>query len=1165
MRKITLVAILLLMVGLGIQAQTLQYSGCMGKAGLTLLESKGSSVQLLYSVPQITLQDVQVGGQTMKNVTIPGVFLPNDEGMPNLPGAGTSIAIPQGAVPALRIVSQRTEVIPNIEIAPAPRIPLENEPDFPLAMNQEVYSKNAAYPVSPVIMSSVEQMRGVDVVNVGFTPFQYNPVTKELTVYTDLVVEIAFNGGNGQFGNTAYRSRYWDPILADQILNFASLPVVDYDKRFQTYPKSPAVDECEYIIITPTGPDFLAWADSIANFRSQQGILTKIFTINEVGGNTVAAIEGFIDNAYNTWTIKPDACLLLGDYGTDVTKNITSHLYSHPAGYPAFASDNKFADVTGDEMPDVVFARIAANDATQLQILCSKFLNYERNPPVDANFYDKPITALGWQTERWFQICSEVVGGFWRSVQNKHPRRINAIYQGSQTTWSTATNTSTVVNYFGPTGLNYIPSTPTTLGGWSGGTALKVNQAIDSGAFFLMHRDHGEYSGWGEPAYNTSNIGQLTNTLLPFVFSINCETGAYHNPSGCPSVCFSEKFQRHTANGHNAGALGLVCPSETSYSFVNDTFVWGMMDNMWPNFMPAENTTPPSRGVMPAFANAAGKYFLKQSSWPYNTGDKTVTYRLFHMHGDAFQVVYSEIPQNLTVTHDLTIPAGGTVFNIAADVDAIIGLTVNNVLIATATGTGSSVAVTIPAQTVGTVVRVVVTKQNYFRYNALVPVTSEVLTANFAASITNTCEGATVNFTDLSGGNPTGWEWTFEGGSPATSTVQNPGNILYTVPGNYSVTLTVTKDTASNTLSQTSYIHVNPMPTANFSATTVCVGTPTVFTDMTNANGGAVSNWLWNFGDPNSSSNTSTEQNPSHTFSNSGTFEVTLTATNNSACPDGFTQTITVLDIPQIAATPTGNATICQGSTGNTFITTGALNASQYVWEVMPSEAGSFTGTGAETQFDVAATYTGSAVIRVRGTNDCGMGAFSGEFAVTVNPSPAAPTQPTGAANVDSYKTPTTDFTTTEVTGATSYLWSVTEAAGTIAGTGLTGTVTWNPAFRGQAFIAVQAVNDCESVASVEKTVTVTSSVGVGEHGNANLQVYPNPTSGKFTIDLKATGKVSVNIFNAVGVNVYSEKEINATGQLLRTIDLTGRTEGVYYLKVEGDAGTSVYKVVLQR
>ena len=422
MRKFTFILFMLFIATISLIAQQFNYPDIAGKPGFSLVDSKATSVRVNYSVPSFSLEDQMVEGTPMKYINLPGNFLFNETGMPNLPGKGKYIAIPQGSTPKFRIISQQTEVIHQVEIVPAPRIPLDND-NRPVeyAKNMQVYSKNALYPASPVSISEVSQIRGVDAVILGITPFQYNPVTKDLIVYKDLQIELTFEGGNGQFGNDAFRSTWWDGILQDNLLNYASLPVVDYNARLQSFGKAPLTDECEYIIITPTGPDFLAWADTIRKFRTEQGILTKIFTVDQVGGNTVTAIEAFIDNAYNTWTIKPVACLILGDYGADGTKNIISHLYTHPASYPNFASDNKYADVTGDEMPDVIFSRITANTATQLQIMCSKFLNYERNPPVNPRFYDKPITALGWQTERWFQLCSEIVGGYFSSVQGKHP------------------------------------------------------------------------------------------------------------------------------------------------------------------------------------------------------------------------------------------------------------------------------------------------------------------------------------------------------------------------------------------------------------------------------------------------------------------------------------------------------------------------------------------------------------------------------------------------------------------------------------------------------------------------------------------------------------------------------------------------------------------------
>ena len=72
-------------------------------------------------------------------------------------------------------------------------------------------------------------------------------------------------------------------------------------------------------------------------------------------------------------------------------------------------------------------------------------------------------------------------------------------------------------------------------------------------------------------------------------------------------------------------------------------------------------------------------------------------------------------------------------------------------------------------------------------------------TADFSASTDTVCVGNTVDFTDLSAGGPTSWSWTFEGGTPATSTDQNP-TITYNTAGDFDVTLEVSDGTNTNTL-----------------------------------------------------------------------------------------------------------------------------------------------------------------------------------------------------------------------------------------------------------------------------------------------------------------------------------------------------------------------------
>jgi len=82
------------------------------------------------------------------------------------------------------------------------------------------------------------------------------------------------------------------------------------------------------------------------------------------------------------------------------------------------------------------------------------------------------------------------------------------------------------------------------------------------------------------------------------------------------------------------------------------------------------------------------------------------------------------------------------------------------------------------------------------------------LVANFNANQTWISEGGMVNFTDLSVGSPTVWQWSFPGGSPATSISHNPSQILYTTAGVYPVTLTVSDGIHTSTETKTYFITV---------------------------------------------------------------------------------------------------------------------------------------------------------------------------------------------------------------------------------------------------------------------------------------------------------------------------------------------------------------------
>ena len=671
-------------------------------AGFSKIATDASKTSLRYSVSSFELNEIDSDVMSGNRVNLKNVFLSNEAGAPDLATESKMLMIPKGSRAVVNIKNFDTKIYRDVDIAPASNMPKDND-DSPLEYkkDQEIYSNNSYYPASPVMVSETRTVRGVDYVNLAVSPFQYNPVTKELKVYSNIEFEVNYEGGNGKFGENKYRDRYFDTVLRNSFYNAELLPEVDYNVR-----STKENEDFSYVIITPDNPDFIAWANTIKEFRTKQGIRTGVFTTTDIGGNTTTAIENFVNEAYN-WDIPVASVLMIGDYG-DSGNGLTSPIYDSYC-----ISDNIYADVDSDQLPDINFARLTARDADELEIMVNKFINYETTPPTDADFYNNPVTALGWQTERWFQICSEAVGGFWKHALGKEPVRINAVYGGNPNTdpWSNTTYgaTSEILALFGPDGLGYLPATPGELGNWTGGNATDVNNALNgSGAFMLQHRDHGGENGWGEPDYTNSNLSGLNAENLPYIFSINCLTGKFNHTS----ESFAEAIHRQAD-----GALGILAATEVSYSFVNDTFVWGMYDLMWPEFLPEMGAEPTDNDmILPGFANIAGKYFLEASSWPYNTDNKEVTYQLFHHHGDAYMNIYSEVPQNLNITHNSAMLSGTTSFTVNADAGAIIALTVNGEIIGTGTGTGAPVEVEIDPQLPGQQVTLVVTKQNHIRY-----------------------------------------------------------------------------------------------------------------------------------------------------------------------------------------------------------------------------------------------------------------------------------------------------------------------------------------------------------------------------------------------------------------------------------------------------------------
>lgn len=168
---------------------------------------------------------------------------------------------------------------------------------------------------------------------------------------------------------------------------------------------------------------------------------------------------------------------------------------------------------------------------------------------------------------------------------------------------------------------------------------------------------------------------------------------------------------------------------------------------------------------------------------------------------------------------------------------------------------------------------------------------------NFSAGPLEGCAPLTVRFVNTSSGNPTALNWNL--GDGTTSTEQNP-TITYTTPGIYSITLTATNASGSNTLTRPQYIRVFDKPVVNFSTTDTvgCSIFSAKFTDASSSTSGSIIAWEWDFGD----GNTATYKNPAHVYSSAGYFDVTLRVANAGGCINAFSKPQFIHVLPALDA-----------------------------------------------------------------------------------------------------------------------------------------------------------------------------------------------------------------------------------------------------------------------
>jgi PKD repeat protein len=461
-----------------------------------------------------------------------------------------------------------------------------------------------------------------------------------------------------------------------------------------------------------------------------------------------------------------------------------------------------------------------------------------------------------------------------------------------------------------------------------------------------------------------------------------------------------------------------------------------------------------------------------------------------------------------------------------------------------------------------------------------------------AAAYNLVANNLTVNFTDNSAGNPTGWQWDFGDGSP-TSIQTNPMH-TFANPGTYLVCLTAVNTCGSNTFCDSITVTC-PSPAANFSFVTL---SPTV--NFTEASTGGATSWMWDFGD----GSTSTQQSPSHTYAALGTYTACLIS--SSVCgADTFCQQVIISCVP-----PASNFSfaVSSDSVAN-FTNNASANSTAWTWTF--GDGGTSTAANPTHVYQAPGTYTACLIV----TNSCGRDTFCNNVVITcINPTSGYTVQVNnsvanfsnvslqgqsyvwdfGDGSSDTTMNPTHIYTSSGIftvcltvtnfcgsntscqnlviaCNAPTAAYSFQNGTDSVAFTDLSldNPATWqwnfgdggtdtvqNPThaflFAGQFYVCLTATNSCGATTFCS-WITVTA-VGTKDADliNSSLTVYPNPGDGLFSIEgeLPNAMDLKFRVTNTLGQEVLLEEAGKVFGVFRDEIDLRRFADGTYILEI---------------
>ncbi len=422
-----------------------------------------------------------------------------EKGSPDLPKFVQSVIIPDADKMELVVEAGEYIEIKNIEIAPSKgNIKRDKNPaDISFSWN-ESYNENSFYPNTLAKLNTPYVFRDYRGQAIDIYPFQYNPVTKVLRIYTSINVTLSNTNEEGLNPKT----RNSNSIPAAEFYNL-------YKKQFLNYSNSQkyAVVPEDGAMLVIAHDDFYEQTKELVSWKMQKGMDIELFKSSGIS-NSSLDIYNFVNDYYIANNIT--YLLLVGD---------ADHI--SPL-YKSGDSDAAFGHLEGnDSYAEVFVGRLSAETSSELAVQIQKTIYYERDMDESHDWLNQ---AIG--------IASAEGGasiGDNNETDKEHMNKIREDLLGF--------GYSLVDQVYDP-----------------GASSSIVINNINEGRSLINYVGHGSNTEMVTSSFGTSQIAQLKNyNKFPFVFDVACVNGNFNG-----LTCFAENFMRASDDTIPTGAVAII-------------------------------------------------------------------------------------------------------------------------------------------------------------------------------------------------------------------------------------------------------------------------------------------------------------------------------------------------------------------------------------------------------------------------------------------------------------------------------------------------------------------------------------------------------------------------------------------------------------------------------